>query len=139
MFEKNDKSLLITRIILLVTTILGSIGCVIGAIILLVADVISVGICLLLLGPVFMWLAWVYGNLFLSFLCDVKLIRNKLYQVKNDNLSVFFERQMSKEAWEILQRQETKDKNEQERLRIMYDSGVITKEEYDNAARKFQR
>lgn len=32
---------------------------------------------------------WVFGRLYLSYLCDIKLIRNKLYGVGNENLDVF--------------------------------------------------
>ncbi len=36
-------------------------------------------------------LLWVAMKLLLSFFCDVKLIRNKLYGENNDDLKVFFE------------------------------------------------
>lgn len=34
-------------------------------------------------GWIFCFLFWVFANLLISFLCDIKLIRNKLYGINN--------------------------------------------------------
>ena len=88
MFYKNDKSLLTARIILIVVISIMTAGCVLSGIIL---AVLLDAIYLLIAagGGLFCWLGWVVARLYLSYLCDVKLIRNKLYGIDNDSLQAF--------------------------------------------------
>ena len=98
MFEKNDKQLLTMRILLNVVTFIFVLAGIISGIILLVNDSIALGLVMLLLVPFLSWLMWVVARLFLTYLCDIKLIRNKLYGVNNDNLKVFLEENESTPA-----------------------------------------
>lgn len=89
MFEVNDKSLRTVRVILNVVTWIGVIACIICGIVLSALGMIEMGLPILFVGPFACWLMWVFGRLYLSYLCDIKLIRNKLYGVGNENLDIF--------------------------------------------------
>ena len=71
------------------------------------------------------------GNLHISYLVDVKLIRNKLYNQDNEDLKVFLEKKLTEE--EQLQQQATEEEKakQKENLKNLLDSGIISKEEYD--------
>lgn len=86
MFDKNDKTLFAMRVICIVTIIvLAAISTALG-ILLIVAGYVGAGIILIALFLFFCWLLWVYNRLHISYLCDIKLIRNKLYGVENGRL-----------------------------------------------------
>lgn len=89
MFEVNDKSLCTVRVILNVVTWIGVIACIVCGIVLSALGMIEMGLPILFVGPFACWLMWVFGRLYLSYLCDIKLIRNKLYGVGNENLEIF--------------------------------------------------
>lgn len=90
MFERNDKALLTTRkIIMLIIGIFAILSLVMG---IVLAVLVHGAMFLLALGGWFVcWLMWVVARLFLSYLVDIKLIRNKLYDEKNTKLEVFLE------------------------------------------------
>ena len=68
------------------------------------------------------------ARLYLSFLCDVKLIRNKLYGVDNDGLDIFIS---SADKFEKTE-EGYYDKSEHlKQLKMLLDAGVLTQEEYD--------
>lgn len=88
MFEKNDKILFIMRFVINVLSVVAGIVCIILGIVL-AAKGVSNGYIILFGGVIgigFFWLVW---QLCFSYLCDIKLIRNKLYGADNDSLSVF--------------------------------------------------
>ena len=89
MFEVNDKFLRTVRVILNVWVWVGAIACVICGIVLSALGMIEMGLPILFVGPFACWVSWVFGRLYLSYLCDIKLIRNKLYGVGNENLDIF--------------------------------------------------
>ena len=89
MFEVNDRSLRTVRVILNVWVWVGAIACVICGIVLSALGMIEMGLPILFVGPFACWVSWVFGRLYLSHLCDIKLIRNKLYGVGNKGLDVF--------------------------------------------------
>ena len=89
MFEVNDRSLRTVRVILNVWVWVGAIACVICGIVLSALGMIEMGLPILFVGPFACWFSWVFGRLYLSHLCDIKLIRNKLYGVGNENLDIF--------------------------------------------------
>ena len=137
MFEKNDKQLLMVRIILNTVTFIFVIAGIISGIILLVNESTALGLIMLLLVPFLSWLMWVVARLYLTYLCDIKLIRNKLYGVDNDNLKVFLE-----EKTEIYKQPSQKNSSidrtaELLRLKRLLDSGAITQEEFDKEKAKY--
>ena len=89
MFEVNDRSLRTVRVILNVVTWIGVIACIVCGIVLSALGMLAAGLPILFVGPFACWLMWVFGRLYLSHLCDIKLIRNKLYGVGNENLDIF--------------------------------------------------
>ena len=102
MFERNDKQLLTVRIITNVVTWIFAIAGIIVGIVLSALGMLEIGLPILFVVPFLCWLMWVYVRLHLSHLCDIKLIRNKLYGVDNDNLKVFLEEKLSEEEIEEL-------------------------------------
>mgnify|MGYP001623899011 FL=1 len=98
MFEVNDKFLRTVRVILNVWVWVGAIACVICGIVLSALGMIEMGLPILFVGPFACWFSWVFGRLYLSYLCDIKLIRNKLYGVGNENLDVFLKTKAERTA-----------------------------------------
>lgn len=136
MFEKNDKQLLTMRIIVNVVI------CIIAAASILVGIILSAtaGNALFLLiavgGAFLSWLAWVVARLYLSYLCDIKLIRNKLYGVDNDNLKVFLEEKQTPEQIAEQKRVAAQNAEKIEKLKTLRDSGVISEEEFQQEREK---
>ena len=136
MFEKNDKALLIARGIILFVICFLAIAFLVGGIVL--AVIINGAFFLVsFAGIIFLCLPiWVFSQLYLSYLCDIKLIRNKLYGVSNTNLepflvSSFNDDNTRKEIVEML-RKEAETKAELQHLQQLLSSGIITTEEYEN-------
>ena len=131
MFEKNDKLLSIARVILNVVTWIGIIGGILTGIILCCIDsyLLSIGLSLLFALPVFSALSWLVLRLILNFFCDVKLIRNKLYETDNDNLSPFLT--YSNTPFTPTPAENGNTMEQLLQLKKLLDSGVITQEEFD--------
>lgn len=161
MFEVNDKSLRTVRVILNVVTWIGVIACIICGIVLSALGMIEMGLPILFVGPFACWLMWVFGRLYLSYLCDIKLIRNKLYGVGNENLDVFLKTKAERTAPAYPQGgytgadtyrpaaqapagsgEEGKPLSMEERtqkllrLKKLLDAGAITQEEFDRQKAK---
>lgn len=127
MFEKNDKALLTARIIIIATIVISAIiSLIVG--ILLAVYVNGLYFLYAFIGWFFCWLLWVFAKLYLSFLCDVKLIRNKLYGIDNKGLEVF----IKSDVENINQDKKGIVNQSLENLQMLLDSDVITKEEYEN-------
>lgn len=90
MFENNDKFLKIASTILkCIVTLLISLGCLLCFVFMVDGDTAGLGFILLIINLISAGLTWVFGNLMLSFFCDVKLIRNKLYGDNNLNTDIY--------------------------------------------------
>ena len=103
MFKRNDELLFraenaLKRVVGLII-IVAIFGVIYGVNFLFVNNitqgfiVLTVAFCELL----FAFLVWIFGSLFLSYLVDVKLIRNRLYCVNNAGLSEFLMEPKKKE------------------------------------------
>ena len=161
MFEVNDRSLRTVRVILNVVTWIGVIACIVCGIVLSALGMIEMGLPILFVGPFACWLMWVFGRLYLSHLCDIKLIRNKLYGVGNENLDVFLKTKAERTAPAYPQGgytgadtyrpaaqapassgEEGKPLSMEERtqkllrLKKLLDAGAITQEEFDREKAK---
>ncbi len=136
MFEKNDKQLLTIRTIINVVTILFVIIGIICSIILLVNKEIFLGVFLLVFIPFFSWFMWIIWRLIMTFLCDIKLIRNKLYGVENDNMKVFLGERQTPEQIAEQKRVAAQNAEKIERLKYLRDAGVITEKEFQQAREK---
>lgn len=136
MFEKNDKQLLTVRIITNVVTWIFAIAGIVVGIVLSALEMLEIGLPILFVVPFLCWLMWVYVRLHLSHLCDIKLIRNKLYGVDNENLKVFLEAKLTEEEMQEQKRVETQNAEKIARLKSLRDSGVITEEEFQQEREK---
>ena len=136
MFEKNDKQLLTVRIITNVVTWIFAIAGIVVGIVLSALEMLDIGLPILFVVPFLCWLMWVYVRLHLSHLCDIKLIRNKLYGVDNENLKVFLEAKLTEEEMQEQKRVETQNAEKIARLKSLRDSGVITEEEFQQEKEK---
>lgn len=136
MFERNDKQLLTVRIITnVVTWILAIVGIIVG-IILSASEMLEIGLPILFVVPFLCWLMWVYIRLHLSHLCDIKLIRNKLYGVDNDNLKVFLEEKFTKRELQEIELIKAQKTEKMAKLKALRDSGALTEKEYQNEINK---
>ena len=89
MFKENDKFLKTASTLLAVSVFL---MVVVGIILFLVFAIdkqFMRGVIIMSAICFGAYLSWVFGNLLLSFFCDVKLIRNKLYDNNNTDLDLF--------------------------------------------------
>lgn len=149
MFEKNDKALFTARVVLIVVCLLFAIGGAIAGIVLccIDEDMLAIGLPLLFCGPFFAWLMWIFGQLSLNMMCDIKLIRNKLYEEGIESFKPFLEYKTSAEDEEEQDEQpqaktatpqatpsaaNTADVTQQLlKLKKLLDEGAITQEEFD--------
>ena len=138
MFERNDKALLTTRIIIMV---------IIG-IFAVLSPVMGIVLAVLVHGAMFLlafvgwfgcWLMWVFARLYLSYLCDVKLIRNKLYGESNDGLEVFLKAKEERSNSPVMQEKRQAINDELEHLEQLLISGVITYEEYEKRKKELTK
>ena len=91
MFDKSDKVLLTFRVLAMVFIIVVFLCGIVGGIILCISEQsLVIGILVLVIMPFLCWFMWLFNRLVVSYLCDIKLIRNKLYGLDNDKLSNIF-------------------------------------------------
>lgn len=111
MFKANDKFLKIASIIL--TVLVGVIIC-LGVLIFLILfneNIVKSAVFVLIFSLLSSFILWLFGNLWLSYLCDIKLIRNKLYGIHNLNTNIYL---TSEDEYEI-QNQINSDKINQDK------------------------
>lgn len=89
LFDKNDKYLKITNIILVIVTVLIMAGSLCGGLIITIL-ISAAGLGLLFGGIIMAALIYIFGRLIFSYLFDVKLIRNKLYETGIEQLTDFY-------------------------------------------------
>ena len=87
MFGKTDKFWFLGRIIFYAILILDTIVAVAVPVALAIVGKDGITALYILPGLLGCFILWVFGNLFFSFLLDVKLIRNKLYHEENTNFA----------------------------------------------------
>lgn len=129
MFELNDKALLTTRkIAMVVIGIFAVLSLVFGIVMAVAADwwwfFITFALWFLC------WLAWVVVRLHLSYLCDIKLVRNRLYGESNEGLEMFLKAREERSTSPEIQERKKAVGDELEHLQQLLNSGVITEEEY---------
>ena len=130
MFERNDKALLTAGAIIKVFIgIIAILSLVMG---IILAVLVHAALFLIIFGGWFIcWLIWIFARLYLSYLCDIKLIRNKLYGESNEGLADFLK--TYKEQIAELEKEERKSEEVEEKLAHHYQlfmEGKITEEEY---------
>ena len=139
-FNKNDKLLPRAFIIVDIICILyGIIGALYGILILAnggaSSESIVTGVLVLILVPLMAFAYWVICRVVLNALCDIKLIRNKLYGIDNGYLAGLTEdnKSVSTPAPAPVEKSNTDKLKE---LKELLDSGAITQEEFDSEKQK---
>ncbi len=135
MFERNDKALLTTRIIVMVTIGIFAVAFLALGIALAVL-IEGVYFLIAFAGWFLCWVMWVFARLYMSYLCDVKLIRNKLYGESNAGLEVFLKAKEERSDSPEVKARRKATEEELEHLQQLVNSGVITTEEYEKRKRE---
>lgn len=139
MFSKNDYFLKIAKILVDVLFVIELIASLLFAIIYAVTLKNALFLLILPGGTISSWVIWIFARLWISFFCDVKLIRNKVYGKSNNNLQEFLG-----EDYSMKRRSSSLDyssvSNEKEmqikRLNRLLESGAISESDYNREIRK---
>ena len=91
MFRKSDKYLYWAEKIVIVFHVLAILAIIISSILLFYNKLILPGILCIIGGFIGGMISWVFSFLFLSYLWDVKKIRNRLYDENDVMLNRFFD------------------------------------------------
>lgn len=89
MFEKNDRILFAAKIILYFAIFIFAVASLVLGIVLSIVMESSALFLVAFAGWFVCLLMWVFSKLLLSYLCDIKLIINKLYGESNAKLERF--------------------------------------------------
>lgn len=141
MFDKSDKFLLVAKKIVDVSSIVCMVLLFVATVVLSIT--VSLFCLLMSVAMLFCWLAWVGMRLLLAYMCDVKLIRNKLYELDNESLKKLYEEdkkikkvkeeeepELTPEQIEKQYERDEKIKLKRERLQGLLDAEIITHEEF---------
>lgn len=93
--KKNDNYLITANTVFLISLSVFYGFSIVVAILLFVSHYIMSGIILLILSTLSVFVIYVFFKLFLSMLFDIKMIRNKLYNLKNDNVYRLYNNDLS--------------------------------------------
>ncbi len=137
MFSYLDKFLKMAKKIVNISALFELIAGII-AMFVLIAEECDAWVCLVVLaGSVLVASTiWFVGNLVLSKMVDVKLIRNKLYGLDNADLNEFLEKKLTKEELAEAEQKSKIIEQKKARYKDLLVSGVISQEEYDNEIAK---
>ena len=129
MFDNNDRFLKIASTFLKIAIWFLAIGGVLAFFIMLIIDedLAGVGFAIMAISCIFAIVLWVFGNLYLSLICDIKLIRNKLYNTNNFNTDIFLSTEDKYKIQSGIKQKEEKIK----RYKELLEKNLISKEEYD--------
>lgn len=136
MFEKNDKALLTARIIInVIIGIFALLSLVMG--IVLAVLVYWALFLTAVAGWLLCWIMWIFSSLYLSYLCDIKLIRNKLYGEDNDGLEAFLNTYKNEVKSVSATKEKTADieidvETDLKSIKQLLDEGLISEEQYKN-------
>ena len=141
MFNKNDHTLLVIRIIINVVCIAGAVLGVIAGIVLSALGAIEIGLPILFLVPLACWLSWLMSRLMLTLMADIKFIRNKLYELDNSYLGVFLANRTGAAPSSSAAPAEggfdyAAVAQQLMQLKALLDDGTITREEFDREKAK---
>ncbi len=131
MFEQNDKALTTYRTGCIVALIICIVGCLIAGIALAVIIHWTSYIFIVPCGISLCDILWLRVKVHLSYLCDIKLIRNKLYGESNEGLDDFLKtfKERVDEVDEDIKKEEEKEA-ELAHLYQLMEQGLIAEDEY---------
>ncbi len=93
--KKNDNYLITANTVFLISLSVFYGFSMVVAILLFASHYLMSGIILLILSTLSVFVIYVFFKLFLSMLFDIKMIRNKLYNLKNDNVYRLYNNDLS--------------------------------------------
>lgn len=129
MFDKNDKTLKIVRIAMYVIIGICAVWITVDAIRMMMGRLVEVSLRFLFIGLLACAVSCFILELIYSVVCDIKLIRNKLYGKDNDGLSMFLDNKNSSAG-------SVKFADELRKLKELYDAGAISEEEYNEGKKR---
>ncbi len=135
MFDKNDRTLLTVRALANVFTIIFVVCSVVAGIAVAACGMLEIGLPILFCGPFLFWIAWLAIRLHLTHLCDIKLIRNKLYGIENNALDVFINKTAYVPAEEQTPAFDKQNAFTYEQLEKLNHDGFISNEEFERRTR----
>lgn len=131
MFERNDRALRTAHTLFKVCLWIFLIMCFICGIVCSIVFESGWYFLIALFGLLVCFLGWVVNMLVYSFLCDVKLIRNKLYGESNEGLYNFLKSYRE----QIAEQEEEEKRAELEEAKLaleeLREKDMITDEEYE--------
>ncbi len=141
MFNSNDRFLFIAKIFNYVVIIFFAIAIIAASVIYFVAEDITSGFVTLGYGGVLLCLYYLFTMLAFSTIVDIKLIRNKLYDVDQPEITNFWRKSYSSFVQNDFTANDANDKRvkKYEALTALNDAlkkGAITQEEYEEQKRQ---
>lgn len=143
MFRKNDHSFFSFRNTLSLAIVAVWAGIVLFFSVLGAVLVSVVYLLYLIPGAFSCWVLWILNNLIISLMCDIKLIRNKLYGLGCEDLKASSRYEdaspLPPDDTSEASMNETAYKKKTDLLldlKSLLDSGVITQEEFDQEKKK---
>lgn len=133
MFSKYDKFLKIARILVDVFFVVNLIASFTLSIVYAVVDENALYILIFPCGAFLSWVIWIFERVWISFFCDVKFIRNKIYGKSNDDLKEFLSEDDSRKGSGSLSDVKAMQVKHLNRL---LESGAISEEDYNREMRK---
>lgn len=136
MFEKMDKVLFVARKIYIAALVIGiTVLVILGVSLSAQTGNILYFFLYAVVGGISAFVIWTFIKLFLYMLCDIKLIRNKLYEKDNSLIKEFVEPVTdSAESLQIYDEKIAGDIDLQkaiQKLTELYEAGAIDKEEFE--------
>lgn len=159
-FNKNDKILFHAFVIVDVVAIITAVICILGGIGIVVSGVdndstesIILGVVIIIFSPISALIVWIMQKVVVAMYCDVKLIRNKLYNINNNYLVKLIDNSKTPEQTDFNDDENNTSTNtvdntsvprnpvlinisELKALKGLLDEGVLTLEEFETEKKK---
>lgn len=140
MFEKSDKTLFTLRITVTILLVVTAVLSFVMSILYFVDGFVAQGITSLVTAILTPVVGWVMLSFCLACAADVKVIRNKLYKESNAPVAEFFTAADYKEradAYDSTKSELGATLEDLKKLKDLFDSGVLSKDEFDSMKRKY--
>ena len=140
MFFKSDRPVKIVSILVNVLFVIEFIASFLLCIIYTIVNKDALYLLIFPVGAFASWVVWIWARLYISLCCDIKLIRNKLYNSSNQNLAKVFDENYillkCKDNYSEYSTVSNETANRVEHLNRLLDAGAISKEEYNKEIKK---
>lgn len=139
MFHWTDRPLLILRIVVIVNIVLGIVASFVVGIVCAVRFSWWYFFVITIFGWFGCFSSWVFWRVIFSFLCDVKVIRNKLYGENNEGLEVFLKPRSERVGSSEIEKRNEVLREELRHLQTLMNAGVISREEYEKRKKELTK